>query len=82
VTIIKTNWLMIVGVYFQNRKTRLQWLILMSFVWNLWVLFVDRLQFDTARFACSCFVTRRESIPACCTVVYLLVGSSTCFELT
>jgi hypothetical protein len=43
VTIIKTNWfnafyLFVVAIV--TSHSRLQWRILMSFMWNLWVLFI------------------------------------------
>jgi len=42
------------------------------FVWNFWVLFTDSLRVDTTHSVCSCFFfIRKESIPACCIVLFI-----------
>jgi hypothetical protein len=53
----------------------------MSFVMNLWVLFIDNVLFDTARIVCRCsFHSHRINTGLLHCVVYLLVGSPNMFR--
>jgi hypothetical protein len=53
----------------------------MSFVMNLWVLFIDNVRFDTARIVCGCsFHSQRINNSLLHCVVYLSVGSPNMFR--